>query len=866
MRSLLKVLLCVLGELWLRTVGFTQSSRSTQRKRGAAFSGLVLLVLAAQLSAQLKPDTQQAWPRPIEARSKESGNKDLFVTILGEVKTPLADSTFDPAKDELRFNTGTVLADYYKKTLGIKFFAPVDKSIFPLPPSGWCSWYYYYQEIDENEIKRNAKWIAENLKDFGAQYVQIDDGWQGIGRGLGENRDWTTIDKRFPGGMQSLAAYIKSLGLKPGIWLAPHGQSNKAVVDANPGVFMLAKDGESASKTWEGTYLVDPSASETQKYLTNLFRTLHTWGYEYFKIDGQPIVVREFRNKKQLMKNSSGEADLLYRDTLASIRAGIGEDSYLLGCWVIPLEGVGIMNGSRVGADVLPNWDGFKFAMRSTMEYYFLHNIAWYNDPDVMIVRAPLPLEQARAWATLQGLTGQAVLMSDRLSDLSAERVELIKRVYPAADIRPLDLFRSERNKRIWDLKVNHLGREYDVVGVFNFDEAEKASMFLRWKDLGLSDDKPVHVFDFWNREYLGAFDRGLSVDLGPTSTRVLTLLPASEGIQLVSTSRHITQGWVDLVTHNFDRSKNIYTGKSNVVRGDPYELRFAFPPGKNFVIKQATARERGRSKLPVRITNHQGWATVEFTSPRTGEVSWDVAFETSEFYRFPVREVNNLWSESAGLDGVDLHWGTPHQPAAGYQVSLDGSVIGYSITQNFALRGLQIDRQYEAEVRTVWQDGKLSEKGAKLKFTPRQLLPLELQLSALQPLNLTNGWRQSEMNRTFTGKGMSIAGRHYPRGIGMPTNSDIEFEIYGVYDSFSAQVGVDDEFNSADGKVEFILEGDGKELWRSKLLKKADGPVQVNVSVNGIQKLRLRVRRPEGESGRAHADWVDAKLSGLQR
>jgi hypothetical protein len=482
--------------------------------------------------------------------------------VLGPVETPLADASFDPAKDEIRSKDGSVKQNYYKDTLGIKYFKPIDKSIFPLPPSGWCSWYFYYQEIDENEIKRNAKWIADNLKDFGAQYVQIDDGWQGTGHGLGENRDWTTIDKRFPRGMPALAAYIKSLGLKPGIWLAPHGQSNKTVVDKHPGVFMLAKDGTSASQTWEGNYLVDPSAAETQKYLTDLFKTMRGWGFEYFKIDGQPTVIREFRNKKEFMKINPGDSDLFYRNTLSSIRAGIGEESYLLGCWVIPLEGVGIMNGSRIGADVLPNWDGFKFALRATMEYYFLHNVAWYNDPDVMIVRSPLPLEQARAWATLQGLTGQAVLMSDRLTDLSPDRVELIKRVYPAVDIRPLDLFKSERNKRIWDLKIKHLDRNYDVVGLFNFDESKRSSMFLGWKDIGLPEDKEVHVFDFWNREYLGAFDRGMSVDLEPASTRVLTLVPATDEIQLVSTSRHITQGWIDLISNNFDPSKNIYSGK----------------------------------------------------------------------------------------------------------------------------------------------------------------------------------------------------------------------------------------------------------------------------------------------------------------
>jgi hypothetical protein len=819
---------------------------------------LVLMLAGQMVPAQLKPD--QPWPHPIPARTRDNGNRDLFVTVLGDVKTPLADAVFDPVKDELRRNDGSAQSNYYKQSLGILFFTPIDKSVFPLPPSGWCSWYFYYQEIDENEIKQNAKWIAENLKDYGAEYVQIDDGWQGTGHGLGENRDWTTIDKRFPGGMQALAAYIKSHGLKPGIWLAPHGQSNSAVVTKNPGVFMLAKDGASASKTWEGNYLVDPSASETKKYLTGLFQTLRGWGYEYFKIDGQPTVIREFRNKKEFMKNGSADPDLLYRETLNSIRDGIGRESYLLGCWVIPVEGIGIMNGSRIGADVLPNWDGFKFAMRATMEYYFLHNIAWYNDPDVMVARSPLTLEQARAWATLQGLTGQAVLMSDRLNDLSAERVDIIRRVYPAVDIRPLDLFKSERNKRIWDLKVNHLGRQYDVVGVFNFDEKRASSSFLGWKDIGLAETGLVHVFDFWNKEYLGAFDRGISVDLGPTSTRVLTLVPATDSIQLISTSRHITQGWIDLLSEKFDAVKNVYSGRSRVVRNDPYEIRFAFPKGKNFVVRHATAW-LGKKKLPVRISNHQGWASVEFASERNGDIDWNVEFQPAELYRFPVREPSNVWAESHGLDSAILRWNVPHQPAAGYRISVDGTPVGYSITQSFRLQGLSPTREYAIEVHTVWQDGRVSDKAAVLKLKPDRILPSEAFLSDLDPVAITPGWRQPEMDRTFTGKNLVVGGRAFAKGIGMPTNSDISFDVDDVYESFSALVGLDDEFNSADGTVEFIVEGNGKELWRSKPLKKADGVVAVEVKIKGVTRLTLRVKRTEGQSGRAHADWLGAKL-----
>ena len=45
------------------------------------------------------------------------------------------------------------------------------------------------------------------------------------------------------------------------------------------------------------------------------------------------------------------------------------------------------MNGSRTGGDVFYSWPGFFIALDATVEWYFLHNIAWYNDPDVCYVR-----------------------------------------------------------------------------------------------------------------------------------------------------------------------------------------------------------------------------------------------------------------------------------------------------------------------------------------------------------------------------------------------------------------------------------------------------------------------------------------------
>jgi hypothetical protein len=835
------------------------SMRSINRILIVSF--LILGLNAIPHPTQNGPASAKTWPYAVPCRIQDSANNDLFVMTLGDVDTSLAQGIYDPHTDTVTLKDGSVKQNYFRDALGVKYFAPIDKSIFPLPPSGLCTWYYYYQDINENEVKANARWISDNLKDYGVQYVQVDDGWQGeTAEGRHGSRDWTTVDKAFPGGMASLAASIKSLGLTPGIWLAPHGQSNEIVVKSYPGVFLFKPDGTSASESWEGKYLVDPSTPETHAYLKDLFAKLAGWGYEYFKIDGQPVVVEEYRKTAALTK-SPGDPEALYRKTIETIRAAIGPKRYLLGCWGIPLEGVGFMNGSRTGGDVVLGWSGFFVALRATMRWYFTHNIVWYTDPDVMLVRPPLTIDQARVWATLQGLTGQALMSSDRLMDLGEERVELLRRVYPASDIRPLDLFPSSRNKRVWDLKVNHLGRSYDVVGVFNFSEAKPKQVRLDWKELGLPGDGPVHVFDFWNNEYLGAWEAGMAMNLPPTSCRVLTLLPASDRIQLVSTNRHITQGWVDLKSLTSGSGGKSFAGKSKIIKNDPYELHFAFPRAKNFVIKTARARSAS-GPLPVKTANHQGWATVRIESPRTTEVSWDVEFEPAGSYKYPTQAPGNLRVERVGLDGVDFKWGAQYYLNAGYQVYLDGILLGYTPDTTFPLRGLDPNHTYTAEVRAVWQDGTIGERHrtAELKFTLASLLPDELDLAKLEPVQ--------GFNRSMPGRTLSIGGKAYESGIATGANAEVEYDLLGLYDTFSALVGVDDN-SMFEGNVEFIVIGDGKELWRSGVLKKGDEPRPVKIGLAGTSRFVLKVSTAspapgaEGRRGGPLAVWAEAKVSG---
>lgn len=827
-----------------------------------------LMIAGALLAVPASTPARETWPHPIPCRIQDGDNPDLFLMTLGDVDTSLAQGIYDPVKDRVTLKDGSVKENYYKEVLGLPYYQPIDKTNFPLPPSGWCTWYFYYYHITAAEVKANAKWIADNLKDYGAQYVQIDDGWQ---RGPGSTRDWTLLHEGyFPDGMADVAAYIKSVGLVPGIWLAPHGQDNAELVERNADVFLLDEQGASASSTWEGKWLVDPTTPASETYMKALFQKLCDWGYDYFKIDGQPIVVREYASKKQFMQNPQEDTNALYRRTLGWMRAVIGPDRYLLGCWGIPTEGAGIMNGSRTGGDIVLGWGGFQTALRAVMAYYYQHNIMWYVDPDVMVLRSPLTVDQARVWATLQGLTGQALMATDRMMDLGAERVEMLRRVYPAVDIRPLDLFPAGRNKRIWDLKVNHLGRRYDVVGLFNFDENAAEQMVVKWADLGLPSDQPLHVFDFWNREYLGAWEAGMAVDLPPTSCRVLTVLPSAERIELISTSRHITQGWADLTALKYDFDSQRWGGTSQVVKNDPYELAFVFPRGKNFQIESVMACTSDRERLPVTLANHQGWAVARIHCPETTEVIWEVEFEPAGIYAYPTEAPTNPRVERVGLDGVNVTWSEQYYLNVGYQVYLDGKLQGYTPKATFPLRGLDPKADYTAAVETVWEDGTASRRRAETTFSIASLAPEQMPLSQL-PAAAPSGRRRGPFSGATSGP-VSIGEKFYQDAIILRPGSEVTYETNGLYDSLSALVGIGDASNVESG-VEFVLLGDGRELWRSGSVTNADGVKPVQADISGVKSLVLRVEGPAGPRGRGtfgrrgggggvQAAWADATLS----
>ena len=101
--------------------------------------------------------------------------------------------------------------------------------------------------------------------------------------------------------------------------------------------------------------------------------------------------------------------------------------------------------------------------------------------------------------------------------------------------------------------------------------------------------------------------------------------------------------------------------------------------------------------------------------------------------------------------------------------------------------------------------------------------------------------------------------------GWGMLSGTTAEWELGGRYVGFSAIVGVDDAA-AGSGSVEFEVLGDGRSLWRSKVLTGRDEPLRTPlVEVKGVKTLALRVHAADFGHVGDYADWGHSYLLRIQ-
>jgi len=410
-------------------------------------------------------------------------------------------------------------------------------------PAGWCSWYELGRNINEEILLKNLDYVAQNLIHYGVSYFQIDDAWQVC------NGDWIPDPKKFPRGMKWLADQIHSRGLKAGLWVAPLRVDQSSSLFRQHPDWLIKDNSGKPQEVTEGSFGLDSTLPQVQDWLRKLFTMFsREWGYDYFKIDFLNYGLAGNKSDNEITRGKT-----LHR-ALGIIRESIGKDKFLNVTGPISTA-IGLVDGSRLGYDVFTSWEGITYwgmgikpCVRAAAINYYLHNRVFKNDPDCLVMRSPeLNLDQARAWASLIALSGGIAFLSDDLTKLAPERVEIATKVLPpyGKAAKPLDLFECEYPS-IWHLKVKKSFASWEILGIFNWGY-DVSNIEVSFKDLGLESNEIYLAYDFWNKQFLGEFTNRISLPVDPTACRVLAIHKRKSHPQLIGTDTHITCGGVDL-------------------------------------------------------------------------------------------------------------------------------------------------------------------------------------------------------------------------------------------------------------------------------------------------------------------------------
>lgn len=474
---------------------------------------------------------------------------------------------------------------YYQKHRGLRYFEPWTYMPWKHSVAGWCSWYAYGREISEAAVLETAGALRASLRPFGLQVLQIDDGYQ---RGEGVPSLWLTPNGKFPSGLDSLAGTIRAHGLTPGIWTAATFRDQEFAA-GHPGWFVTDSSGAPARGRWID-YSVDASnRSALDSLVVPVYRALKQSGWGYFKVDALRHLRYEGYNAHpyHFARRGLDRADV-FRQYALAVRGEIGRDAFMLGCWGIRPELAGIIDGCRIGDD------GFSFA--GLAQFNSFNNILWRNDPD------HIELSDAEAYRScmVTSLTGSLFMLTDRPARYAAPVVEPARRSLPVPVTVPGQIFdvdpsRSDALQRVesevsgsgprpfdagytprvhlFALEVNRPFESWLVLG-----RTAETHDSLRFEDLGLSDSRAHHVYEFWSGTYLGAF-RG-SFRLPAIDRRfncqLLCIREERTTPWVLATSRHITCGGEELEDLRWDGRELV--GTSRLIGGDEYTIRILVP------------------------------------------------------------------------------------------------------------------------------------------------------------------------------------------------------------------------------------------------------------------------------------------------
>jgi hypothetical protein len=391
-----------------------------------------------------------------------------------------------------------------------------DNGVGLKPVLGWSSWSFVRRNPTAQTIEAQAKALkTSGLAKNGFVYANVDDFWYQCPGSQGPDVDqygrWVTDPVKFPprgdeNGIQVVADYVHSLGLKFGLYVTP-GISQQAVAKNTEikGTPYHARD--IATTTTESNYNcggmvgIDYTKPGAQTYIDSWAGQFAGWGIDYLKIDGVGTSdQQDVQAWSDALRHTGRPIHLELSNNLDINNAATWKK---------------LSNGWRTGGDIEcycgPDSSSYPLTTWASIASRFDQVAAWapyggpggYNDYDSLEIgngaNNGLTPDERRTQMSLWSLAASPLILGTDLTHLDPADLALLKNTdVLGVDQDGIDAKRisSDANSQVF---ANTEADGDVVVGLFNTGSAPR-EVATTAAALGLSKARDYSLRDLWSK------------------------------------------------------------------------------------------------------------------------------------------------------------------------------------------------------------------------------------------------------------------------------------------------------------------------------------------------------------------------------
>lgn len=408
-------------------------------------------------------------------------------------------------------------------------------------PMYWIAYEYCFDSnspITESRWRSNIDWVAKNFRDFGYDMIS-NDGWIEAAQTINSNGYITKYNSNWREGFEYWNNYIRSQGMRAGIYYNPLWLTKAAYRENCP-----IKGSDKTTREIVGhhsfngeLYWVDVNKPGAEQWIKNYVRYFIDLKAEFLRIDFLENYENNYGTQsyekalKWIMEEAGDElflslvmpnchnhakTELPYGDMIRI------DDDCFKGEWDFV--------SSRRRGQHKANWPQYGNVFDGMVAF---SDVAAKGqmilDGDFMRLNKLSSKDERQFLFSIMVMGGSALAIADQFDTATKEVIEvyqnteLIELNHSGFVAKPLSNEISNINSSRW---VGQLPNGDYIVGLFNREETEMKYSIKFYEELGIESGKAKNVRDLWAHKDLGAMKGQYEQMLAPHSCKIIRICP----------------------------------------------------------------------------------------------------------------------------------------------------------------------------------------------------------------------------------------------------------------------------------------------------------------------------------------------------